>query len=58
MESVQSHEERINRSSEKSIEKAFQARGNIFKEKRVPLIRKVRTLLEEEEEEKKHTEES
>eukprot|EP00253_Pinus_taeda_P029436 PITA_29436 len=33
MGSLQSHEQRINRYSEKSIGKAFQARGNIFKDK-------------------------
>eukprot|EP00253_Pinus_taeda_P028745 PITA_28745 len=33
MGSLQSHEQRINRSSTKSIEQAFQARGNIFKDK-------------------------
>lgn len=33
MGSLQSHEQRINRSSKKSIEQAFQARGNIFKDK-------------------------
>eukprot|EP00253_Pinus_taeda_P013542 PITA_13542 len=33
MGSLQSHEQRINRYSEKSIGKAFQERGNIFKDK-------------------------
>ena len=33
MGSLQSYEQRINRSSKKSIEQAFQARGNIFKDK-------------------------
>lgn len=33
MGSLQSHEKRINRSSKKYIEQAFQARGNIFQDK-------------------------
>ena len=33
MGSLQSHDQRINRSMAKSIEQAFQARGNIFKDK-------------------------
>ena len=57
MGSLQSHEQKINRSSKKSTEKAFFKQKEIFsKTKVVPLMKKARTLLEEEED--KHTEEA